>query len=129
MEDELYVKGQTVVWSRSIVNSNGTVLEPVKKTMCSYSCEDKILCTLWCTFRSQRPTYYPTFNEMNPQDKSIEVPCICVVSNQTIKVFAESGEDFEIALPFLIDTVWSAEFGLIICRKVTDGESFIFNFK
>ncbi|XP_045465674.1 anaphase-promoting complex subunit 1 isoform X2 [Harmonia axyridis] len=123
VEDELYVKGQTVVWSRSIVNTYGSLSESLKKTICSYTCEDQIVCTLWCTFRSERPTYNNSLNGNNSHFKSIEVPCICVVSNQTIKVFAESGEDFEIAVPFLIDTVWSAEFGIIICRKVTDGDS------
>ncbi|XP_044756444.1 anaphase-promoting complex subunit 1 isoform X2 [Coccinella septempunctata] len=123
VEDELYVKGYTVVWSRSIVNTYGSLLEPLKKIICSYRCEDKILCIQWCTFRSERPTYNTAVNEMNPDYKSIEVPSICVVSNQTIKVFAESGEDFEVAVPFPIEKVWAVDFGIIICRKVTDGDS------
>ncbi|KAL3278076.1 hypothetical protein HHI36_013420 [Cryptolaemus montrouzieri] len=115
IEEELYVKGHTVVWTRGIMRSldkSGNTL----KVICCFTSRAPIKNVLWCNFYSERPTYncLENFTANFDEVYSSKMPSVCVVDYQNIKVFTENGEDFEVAVPFQTNAVWSMAYGILI---------------
>ncbi|KAK9884562.1 hypothetical protein WA026_007405 [Henosepilachna vigintioctopunctata] len=116
IEEELYVKGHTVVWSRGIMNSIETS-NNTKKIICSFTSTSPIKSILWCNFCLERPSYSLDTNNSDTFH-SVKVPSLCVVDCQNIRVFTEKGEDFEVATPFLTSAIWSTAHGILIEKEI-----------
>ncbi|CAG9772745.1 unnamed protein product [Ceutorhynchus assimilis] len=120
MEDELYVKGHTAVWSRGLLNSindqdNG------RKVISCYTVPLPIKQAIWSTFYSERPMFEPSLVDVyNKVDEASGTPtsAICLIDSHNIRVFINKGENFVISIPFQIEKVWNTKFGILIEKSV-----------
>lgn len=123
MEEELYVNGNVVIWSKGLV-SNSDSLNCAKTTVCTYSSQFPITHALWCTFYDERPNFNKGFcNIDNTADKpkGKAIPAVCVVDSQNMKVFTADSENFINSLPFKVSKVWNVKYGILL-EKATDGK-------
>lgn len=126
MEDELYVRGHTVVWSRGLVNNIDNTNNG-RKTICCYTLDSPIKQALWSTFYCERPIFGENGNLID--DKKCDAPTgipmdsICVSDSHTIRVFTVKGEDFTISIPFVIGKIWNTKYGIFI-EKQNESEFF-----
>ncbi|CAN8007085.1 unnamed protein product [Ixodes pacificus] len=114
-EEELYVSGDTAVWSES----SGT---GVRTAIRSFCVESKIQDALWCNFTADdykarllaRPERPPTEQR---------VPCVCVLDavSGAIHSFSRSGEDYTTPVPFVVSQAWPIRQGLLLERSVPGG--------
>ncbi|KAJ8917136.1 hypothetical protein NQ315_012628 [Exocentrus adspersus] len=115
MEDELYVKGHTVVWSQGLIN-NTDCLDNGRKTVCCYTSPLPVQQALWCTFYCERPAFdnhvLDALKTDTPNGAPVET--VCITDSHSIKVYTPKGEDFTIAIPFVITKLWSTKFGMFI---------------
>lgn len=120
MEDELYVTGHTVVWSRGLVNVTDS-LNNGRRTICCYTLDSPVRQALWSTFYCERPKFNENDNlsEMAKIDVPSGTPMesICVSDSHTIKVFTIKGEDFTISIPFFINKLWNTRYGIFIEKQ------------
>ncbi|KAK3923529.1 Anaphase-promoting complex subunit 1 [Frankliniella fusca] len=121
-EEELYVRGKTVVWSRgegtdpgqpgpSDANGSRNIV------ICSYTGETKVSHALWTTFQtaaSDRPSTDRTSGK--------PMSCVCIVDESNIKAFSSDGEDFIASLQFKLRSVWSTCHGLLMERVIGPNE-------
>lgn len=119
MEEELYVKGCTAVWSRGLISTGSQEQFGFQRTtLCSYTTDTPIKHALWCTFYSE---WIPFIYEelWNRPDEPIgnSIKCICLIDSDTIRAFANTGEDFRSNLPFQVTNVWSSKYGIILERE------------
>nr|CAH7720171.1 unnamed protein product [Callosobruchus chinensis] len=114
MEEELYVKGHTVIWSKGIVN-NFDDLDNGRKIVCCYTLPAPVQQAFWCTFYCERPVLDDTMMRLTG-DAAIGTPmeAICICDSHNIKVYTPNGEDFAVALPFSIRKLWSTKYGIFI---------------
>lgn len=114
VEEELYVKGCTVVWSRGLL-MNTDNLENGRKILCCYTTPLPIKQAIWCTFHCERPTY-----NQSPSDiiQTSQKSAICVIDTHHVRVFMSNGEDFVIPTPFEIKRAWNTAYGILIERDV-----------
>lgn len=123
MEEELYVKGNVVVWSRGLFNSSNDG-DDANTTVCCYSSHYPIKHALWCTFHVEHPNYdREQFNIENMDDKPNGAPlsAVCIVDTQNITVYTEDSEDFINTLPFQVANVWNSKFGILL-EKQSEGK-------
>ncbi|CAH0559464.1 unnamed protein product [Brassicogethes aeneus] len=116
MEDELYVKGNTTIWSRGLV-TNEEELDNGRVLLCCYTSPLPVKQALWCTFYCERPIYDTNLEERYmkiDEPSGIPVPSICIIDEHNIRIFTEKGEDFVITVPFKINKVWTTRFGLLV---------------
>lgn len=120
MEDELYIRGNTIIWSRGLVN-NTYNFNNGRKTVCCYTLNSSIDQALWSTFYCERPIfveneqYLDMVKNDSPTGTSME--SICVASSHVVKVFTVKGEDFTIAIPFIIGKLWNTKYGIFIEKQ------------
>ncbi|XP_044258257.1 anaphase-promoting complex subunit 1 [Tribolium madens] len=118
MEDELYVKGHTAVWSRGLNNCDNLVNS--RKTICAYTSPLPIKHAAWCTFHCEHPRYetdaFPFYNK-HEESKGEPVPALCIINSHNIHVFTQKGEDFVTAIPFQISKMWNMKYGILLDRE------------
>ncbi|KAF7270472.1 hypothetical protein GWI33_016577 [Rhynchophorus ferrugineus] len=123
MEDELYVKGHTAVYSRGLFN-NVDQQDNGRTVICSYTVPLPIKQALWVTFHCERPIFES--NEVDMQEvkevTGIQTPAICLVDKSNIRVFIIKGEQFVLPMPFKIEKVWNTKYGIII-EKSSDAQN------
>ncbi|CAN8002147.1 unnamed protein product [Ixodes hexagonus] len=118
-EEELYVSGDTAVWSES----SGT---GVRTAIRSFCVESKIQDALWCSFLADdykaRLLARP---ELRPATTEQRVPCVCVLdaASGAIHSFSRSGEDYTTPVPFVVSRAWPIKQGLLLERSVPGGGS------
>lgn len=119
MEDELYVRGNTTIWSRGLVTNEDEV-DNGRQTICSYTSPLPVKQAFWCTFYCERPNYDPNLIDVHrkvDEPAGILVPSICIIDEHNLRVFSEKGEDFVISVPFQIKKAWPTKFGIFIEKK------------
>lgn len=116
MEDELYVKGHTVIWSRTLVN-NIDNYNNSRKIICSYTLESPVCHALWSKFYCDRPKFGNSENFYDIAKDSTLIESICIADLHTIKVFTVKGEDFTNSVPFVIGKLWNTSYGLLIEKQ------------
>ncbi|KAJ8250814.1 hypothetical protein COCON_G00227360 [Conger conger] len=93
-EEELYVTGNMVIWSRGSGGQASYVY--------------KAFTALWCNFGV-------------PQNKKGEPHVVertvCIVQSTCVNVHTMSGKDFISPLPFQVSTLWPTKFGLLFERR------------
>lgn len=119
MEEELYIKGCTAIWSKGINSNSSTLHDTQRVTLCSYTMDTAIRHGLWCKFYLEWPSF--TSEEMwnKPEEPNGDtISCICLLDSNNIRVFTEKGEDFRSSLPFLVSSAWNIKYGLLIEREI-----------
>ncbi|KAL1501054.1 hypothetical protein ABEB36_006453 [Hypothenemus hampei] len=119
IEEELYVKGYTAVWSKGLLN-NIDQEDNGRKIISCYTVPFPIKQALWSTFYCERPEFENSVNDiyMKTNDEPSGVPTfsICLVDSHHLRVFFLKGEQFVIPMPFYIEKVWNTKFGILIER-------------
>ncbi|KAJ8932971.1 hypothetical protein NQ314_014302 [Rhamnusium bicolor] len=123
LEDELYIKGHSVIWSRGLVN-NADSLDNGRKTICCYTSPLPVQQALWCTFYCERPTFDNNLLNLVKSDlpNGTPVEAVCITDSHNIRVYTPKGEDYAIAIPFPISKLWSTKYGILI-EKENEGFS------
>lgn len=121
MEEELYIKGCTAVWSKGILSTSVSPVGMQRATVCTYSMETTIKHALWCTFYLEWPSFISEEIWNKPDEPLGEsIHSICLIDSNSLRVFTEKGEDFRSSLPFQISGVWNTKFGLLLERQVSN---------
>lgn len=119
MEDELYVNGHTVTWSRGLVNNHDD-LDNGRKIICSYTSDFLVKQALWCTFYCECPVFDDTIidfaNSDEPSGNPVEA--VCITDSHTIRVFTPKGEDYTVSVPFVLNKLWNTKFGIFITKEI-----------
>lgn len=116
-EEELYVSGDTAVWSES----SGT---GVRTAIRSFCVESKIQDALWCNFLADDYKARLLAGSDKPPTGQ-RVPCVCVLDavSGAIHSFSRAGEDFTTPVPFVVSSIWPIKQGLLLERSVPSGTS------
>lgn len=125
MEEELYVRGNIVVWSKGLVYD--TDEDNSRATICCYSSLYLIKHALWCDFYCEMPLLDEnTCDVPNKVDEPAGkvLHCVCIVDAQNMKVFTHDNEDFISTLPFQVKKIWNTKFGVFL-EKEFDGRLLI----
>ncbi|KAK7071553.1 Anaphase-promoting complex subunit 1, partial [Halocaridina rubra] len=116
-EEELYVTGSTLVWSRGQAGHAGS--RQIIKCM---TCDSPIQHVTFTTFYTY-PDQPALLGEAIPEEPTGDaLPCICIVESDTLSIFSEDGEDFSVALPFPVRKIWSCKYGIVLERQVPGSE-------
>lgn len=109
-EEELYVFGDTVVWSRS----DGGDVRSILRTFCL---ESSVHDAHWCTFLlDDYEARLLVKQQTNASAKA--VPCLCVLdASGTLHSYSRGGEDYTTAMPFLVSRMWEIKHGLLFERS------------
>ncbi|XP_050510831.1 anaphase-promoting complex subunit 1 [Diabrotica virgifera virgifera] len=116
MEDELYVNGHVVIWSRGLVN-NYDDLDNGRKTVCCYTSESPVHQALWCTFHCDCPAFENVLDMVSDEPSGSPVEAVCITDSHNIKVYTPKGEDYTVSVPFIIDKLWSTKYGIFISKE------------
>nr|XP_022333509.1 anaphase-promoting complex subunit 1-like [Crassostrea virginica]XP_022333510.1 anaphase-promoting complex subunit 1-like [Crassostrea virginica] len=114
-DEELYVNGNTVIWSNG--GQGGT--QQVLKT---FTMDTPVLQALWFDF------ILPTTETVPDVSGSLDIEGelqtgVCVVELGSVSCFCQSGKEYSMALPFQIASVWKMKNGLLFERAVSAAES------
>ncbi|XP_048864523.1 anaphase-promoting complex subunit 1 isoform X2 [Brienomyrus brachyistius] len=100
-EEELYVAGNVVIWSRGSKNQASYVYK-------AFTVDSPVQQALWCNF---------TLPQKKKDEKEIVEQTVCIVQNTCVNVHSVTGKDFISPLPFQVSTLWPTKFGLLFERK------------
>lgn len=129
-EDELYVSGQTAVWSRGIPLDNDSV--PFK----CFSMDAPIKFAFFCprNFVQQNPKYrrldranekLSSFYAGGEQEEEEEdlltdrARAVCLVDGKCFRVYMSNGEDFLASLEFPVAAIWNLKTCVLFEREAT----------
>ncbi|XP_061481513.1 anaphase-promoting complex subunit 1 isoform X1 [Rhineura floridana] len=109
-DEELYVAGNMVIWSRGSKNQASAVYK-------AFTVDSPVLQALWCDFSI-------------PQDKSdktedcneVVEKCICILQSSCINIHSIEGKDHIASLPFQVANVWPTKYGLLFERSSSSHE-------
>nr|CAB3234793.1 anaphase-promoting complex subunit 1-like [Phallusia mammillata] len=102
IEEELYLSGNTVVWSRGhVVLKTFTVDTPVKQAV-------------WCKFSVDGED--PHQFDLPKSSKHPSIEGVSVVADGAVHVYSEDGDNYVTALPFQVRDVWCFKYGLLLER-------------
>lgn len=125
MEEELYVKGNVVIWSRGLMN-NSDDLNHSKVTVCSYSSPHPIKHAIWCTFYSERPSFTA---EADKESAEKAMEAVCIVDNECIRIFTADSEDFIDSVPFQVRNIWTMKHGILLEKQREGKETHMCNIR
>lgn len=114
-DEELYVSGNTVIWS----HGGQSGIQQVLKT---FTMDTPVLQALWFDFILPNTEIVPD----PPSSLDIEGELqtgICVVELGCVSCYCQSGKEYSMALPFQIASVWKMKNGLLFERAVSMAES------
>ncbi|KAL8567687.1 hypothetical protein ACOMHN_008995 [Nucella lapillus] len=115
-DEELYISGHTVVWSR--VGQDG-----VHSTIKTFTMDSMVLQSLWTTFvlsgtglASQTPPASDTTGNRVTQSG------VSVIESNTLTFFMDKGGEYSTVLPFQVSRAWPIQDGLLFERALTPSE-------
>ncbi|XP_074644686.1 anaphase-promoting complex subunit 1-like [Tubulanus polymorphus] len=107
-DEELYIQGRTVIWSRGSQESNRVVLK-------SFTLDSNVQDALWVNF--MLPPSHPFDSlEPNPMLEGDLQKGVCILEQNSLHVFTNDGHDYTAALPFQVQSIWSIEHGILLER-------------
>ncbi|CAL1529435.1 unnamed protein product [Lymnaea stagnalis] len=113
-DEELYVRGTTVVWSRGGQNGIRTLVK-------AFTMDTPVLQAIWGSFvLSSDENVVDSSSAMGSQGK--EQKGICVVESSTLSFFVEDGGEYSTPLPFQVSHTWLIKNGLLFERTLTHAE-------
>ncbi|XP_053374220.1 anaphase-promoting complex subunit 1-like [Mercenaria mercenaria] len=113
-DEELYVSGNTVVWSKGGQDGCRSVIK-------TFTMDSPVLQALWCKFvipESSNPEEICSTLDTEGEMQS----GVCVVESSCVSCFMEDGSDYLAALPFQVAHVWVIKNGLLFERTVSPTE-------
>ncbi|XP_036606766.1 anaphase-promoting complex subunit 1 [Trichosurus vulpecula] len=103
-DEELYVAGNMVIWSKGSKSQASTVYK-------AFTVDSPVLQALWCDFIISQ-------DKSEKDDNSNEVEkCICILQSSCINVHSMEGKDYIASLPFQVANVWPTKYGLLFERS------------
>ncbi|XP_060727920.1 anaphase-promoting complex subunit 1 isoform X2 [Tachysurus vachellii] len=100
-EEELYVAGHMVIWSRGTKSQSSYVYK-------AFTVDSPVQQALWCNF---------TVPQSRKEEKDTVEQSVCIVQSSCVNVHSVSGKDFISPLPFQVSFLWPTKFGLLFERK------------
>ncbi|XP_041981224.1 anaphase-promoting complex subunit 1 [Aricia agestis] len=133
-EEELYVKGCTVVWSKGLVSSPGTKLSEAeqRETIACYTIDNPIKHAAFANFHVDIKNTM-LIDALNSQigdvKKNIKIedntehiestimPSILLMDNKCMRVFATDGREYMTSIPFQVKKVWPMKYGVLLEKE------------
>ncbi|XP_076442081.1 anaphase-promoting complex subunit 1-like [Babylonia areolata] len=116
-DEELYISGQTVVWSR--VGQGG--VQSVVKT---FTMDSMVLQSVWTTFVLSGSGLEPQAPPASEPTEGSRVTQsgVSVIESNTLTFFMDDGGEYSTVLPFQVSQTWPIEDGLLFERALTPSE-------
>ncbi|KAF2353689.1 Anaphase-promoting complex subunit 1 [Trinorchestia longiramus] len=133
-EEELYVCHQTAVWSRGQPETNfqnaaggddsscDAGCGRGRSVVCTFTVESKIKQALFTTFYTYPDQPAMLGEHVLDHPTGTPLYSLCILEQEYLNVYTETGEEFSIALPFAVEKIWSIWYGLLLQRKVSASE-------
>ncbi|CAG5118741.1 unnamed protein product, partial [Candidula unifasciata] len=113
-DEELYVRGASVVWSRGSQDGGRTVVK-------TFTMDTPVLQALWGSFvLSASEHNVDSRSEMGATGKKEQG--ICVLESSTLTFFREHGGEYSTPLPFQVSRTWVIKNGLLFERALSHAE-------
>ncbi|TSN48450.1 Anaphase-promoting complex subunit 1 [Bagarius yarrelli] len=106
-EEELYVAGHMVIWSRGTKSQASYVYK-------AFTVDSPVQQALWCNF---------IVPHSRKEEKDIREHSVCIVQSTCVNVHSVSGKDFISPLPFQVSFFWPTKYGLLIERKSVSSDA------
>ncbi|KAI1886381.1 hypothetical protein AGOR_G00213430 [Albula goreensis] len=100
-EEELYVAGNMVIWSRGSRSQASCVYK-------AFTVDSPVQQALWCNFG---------VTQSKKDEKEVVEQTVCIVQSTCVNVHSMSGNEFICPLPFQVSTLWPTKFGLLFERR------------
>ncbi|XP_026795079.3 anaphase-promoting complex subunit 1 isoform X1 [Pangasianodon hypophthalmus] len=100
-EEELYVAGHMVIWSRGTKSQASYVYK-------AFTVDSPVQQALWCNF---------IVPQSRKEEKDTVEQSVCIVQSTCVNVHSVSGKDFISPLPFQVSFLWPTKYGLLFERK------------
>lgn len=113
-EHELYVKGNTAVWTKGIYDEKRNELPQI-----CFTCDTPIQHAFFCSsnfIKNENPDMRRT--PANDDGPAIDFG-ICLIDSHALRVYLPSGEDYVTSLEFTISHVWSTNQCILLQRNIT----------
>uniref|UniRef100_A0A1I8M2U1 Uncharacterized protein n=1 Tax=Musca domestica TaxID=7370 RepID=A0A1I8M2U1_MUSDO len=103
-EEELYVKKHTAVWTRGISDERCTL-----PRLC-FTCETPIKFAFFCN----KSFISSPKEQLAEEETGQKVTSICLIDQNSLRVYCSNGEDFLSNLEFPVSHVWPTRFGILL---------------
>nr|XP_020664001.1 anaphase-promoting complex subunit 1 [Pogona vitticeps] len=109
-DEELYVAGNMVIWSKGSKSQAAAVYK-------AFTVDSPVLQALWCDFS------IPQDKSGKTEDRSEVVEkCVCILQSSCINIHSIEGKDYTASLPFQVANVWPTKYGLLFERSSSSHE-------
>ncbi|XP_055370778.1 anaphase-promoting complex subunit 1 isoform X2 [Condylostylus longicornis] len=114
-EEELYVKGNTAVWSKGLLE-DGSVLPRT-----CFTCDSQIRFAFFCneSFIQAQINKDEIKTEEKAQNSN-ENTSICLIDSTCLRVYCSNGEDYLTNLEFAVSHVWSTKYGILLEKEASN---------
>ncbi|KAH0622807.1 hypothetical protein JD844_025492 [Phrynosoma platyrhinos] len=109
-DEELYMAGNMVIWSRGSKSQASAVYK-------AFTVDSPVLQALWCDFSIPQEKS----DKMEDSSKVVE-KCICILQSSCINIHSIEGKDYTASLPFQVANVWPTKYGLLFERSSSSHE-------
>ncbi|XP_070590725.1 anaphase-promoting complex subunit 1 isoform X1 [Erythrolamprus reginae] len=109
-DEELYMAGNMVIWSRGSKNKSSAVYK-------AFTVDSSVLQALWCDFSIPQEK-----SERNKDSCQLVEKCICILQSSCINIHSTEGKDYTASLPFQVANVWPTKYGLLFERSSSSHE-------
>ncbi|XP_059838868.1 anaphase-promoting complex subunit 1 [Hypanus sabinus] len=103
-DEELYVAGNMVIWSRGSKSHASSVYK-------AFTVDSPVLQALWCDFS------IPQDKTESTEAQEKREKCVCIVQKSSVNVHTVDGKDYIAPLPFQVAVVWATAYGLMFERS------------
>ncbi|XP_054840642.1 anaphase-promoting complex subunit 1 [Eublepharis macularius] len=109
-DEELYVAGNMVIWSKGSKSQASAVYK-------AFTVDSSVIQALWCDFSVPQ-------DKCEKTERSSEVveKCICILQSSCINIHSIEGKDYIASLPFQVANVWPTKYGLLFERSSSSHE-------
>ncbi|KAF7732106.1 Anaphase-promoting complex subunit 1 [Apophysomyces ossiformis] len=123
LEEELYVVGPAVVWSRG---------SHVLKTLKHETEQLQLACFAWFPFKQMDnkkqkvPATYSTLSAQDSMENAILRKALCIVLSNAVKFHFSDGTSYYVPLPFFVQRICALDIGLLLqYERKNDGSRFV----
>ncbi|XP_019518433.1 PREDICTED: anaphase-promoting complex subunit 1 isoform X3 [Hipposideros armiger] len=108
-DEELYVAGNMVIWSKG---SKSQALAVYK----AFTVDSPVQQALWCDFIVSQDKSEKAYSSDEVEK------CICILQSSCINIHSIEGKDYIASLPFQVANVWPTKYGLLFERSSSSHE-------